>query len=146
MRRTSSDTAFMAIPARPDTLWNVSSPLAAGSRVSGKFLLGRSLGQGGMGVVYEALDETLGRKVALKLILGEPSPRERARFEREARAAARVSSAHAVQIFETGTTENGLPYLAMELIDGRTLAELHEERRLEDAELLRAGAQVLDAL
>jgi len=84
------------------------------------------LGEGGMGEVYQALDTKLRRRVALKLLqaeaLAEPSRGEerRARLLREARAAARIEHPNAVAIYDVGEFE-GRPYIAMELVEGRTM-------------------------
>ena len=75
------------------------------------------LGQGAMGVVYHGRDESLDRDVALKLIRGAGSAEDRARFLREARAAARLQHPNIVTIYEAGEHE-GAPFMAMELLEG----------------------------
>src|SRR5581483_713156 len=81
------------------------------------------LGRGGMGVVYEARDIQLGRRVALKMILGaeHADPGDLRRFQTEARALAQTSHPNIVQIYEVGE-HNGLPFLALEYCDGGSLA------------------------
>ena len=79
------------------------------------------LGSGGMGHVYRAEHIGLNKPVALK-VLGKRSAEYVARFEREARAIARLDHAGCVRIFDHGTDDRGVPYIAMELIDGPTLA------------------------
>ena len=82
----------------------------------------RVLGQGGMGVVYLAEDERLGREVALKVLRDSSSdPSARLRLVREARIAAGVSHPLICQVFELGEWNNQ-PFIAMELIDGEPLA------------------------
>jgi len=91
--------------------------------LSGKFQLEREIGRGGMGVVFEALDVQLGRRVAVKLVnhrLAE-SVASRERLVREARAAARLTSEHAVRIFHVGELEGGLPFVVMEFLEGETV-------------------------
>ncbi|MCC6782103.1 MAG: protein kinase [Planctomycetes bacterium] len=94
-------------------------------RMLGEFRIVRELGRGGTGIVYEAIQETLGRRVALKVLV-EPlaaHPQVVARFRRESTLLARLSHPHVVPVFEAGT-QDGVPYHAMELIDGCTLADL----------------------
>ncbi|MCK5707680.1 MAG: serine/threonine protein kinase [Candidatus Aureabacteria bacterium] len=82
----------------------------------------RKIGEGGMGIVYEAEQLSLGRKVALKL-LSSQFVKERdyeERFIREARSAARINHSNVVQIYNTGKEDNNL-YLVMEYVDGETL-------------------------
>jgi serine/threonine protein kinase len=91
----------------------------------GEFRLLERLGGGGMGVVYRAEQSSLGRQVALKLIRPEqlyfPSAKER--FAREASAVGQLTHPAIVQVHAFGE-ERGVPYLAMELVDGLTLSEL----------------------
>ncbi len=85
----------------------------------GEFEITRELGRGGMGVVYEAVQTSLNRRVALKVLgpgLGLTS-RAVDRFRREAEAAARLHHTNIVPVYATGE-EGGLHYYAMELIDG----------------------------
>ena len=80
------------------------------------------LGEGGMGIVYEALDERLNRKVALKTLRAdEQSTTARDRLVREARAAASISHPRICQVFEVGETD-GIVFVAMEKLEGETLA------------------------
>jgi eukaryotic-like serine/threonine-protein kinase len=82
------------------------------------------IGRGGMGVVYRARHGPLGRVVALKLLRGGAAagPHDRERFLREARAGAALQHPHIVQVFDVGEYI-GAPYLAMELVEGSSLAE-----------------------
>jgi Leucine-rich repeat (LRR) protein len=101
------------------------------------------LGFGGMGVVFEAEDPHLGRKVALKVMLPSQAAREsaRARFLREARAAAALEHDHIVSIYHVGE-DQGVPYIAMQFLTGETVAErLKKEGKLPLDEALRIGRE-----
>ncbi|RMG10060.1 MAG: hypothetical protein D6731_18150 [Planctomycetota bacterium] len=92
----------------------------------GKYEILRLLGAGAMGAVYHARDTELRREVALKLLLKDgaaPSPRAVQRFKREARLAARLDHPNIVRVYEAGEDE-GYHYIAMEMVDGRSVAEL----------------------
>jgi serine/threonine protein kinase len=98
----------------------------------GRYRVEGVLGRGGMGIVFAALDPQLGRRVALKLLrpdrigpLGDDEWRRR--LLAEARALAQLSDPNVVQVFDIGT-HDGSVYVAMELVDGCTLAEWLEER------------------
>ena len=86
----------------------------------GRYEVVRPLGRGGMGVVYVARDERLGRDVALKMIAGLADDTARSRFWREARAAASVSHPHICQVFEVDESPEGI-FLTMELLEGEAL-------------------------
>ena len=98
---------------------------------AGRFQLGQELAQGGMGVVYSARDESLGRDVAVK-VLHERYPVDSLvgqRFVDEARITAQLQHPGIPPVFEVGRMADERPYLAMKLIKGRTLEELLKERR-----------------
>ncbi|HVF79144.1 MAG TPA: serine/threonine-protein kinase [Solirubrobacteraceae bacterium] len=114
-----------------------------GQVVLGRYRLGPRLGAGGMGVVYRARDEHLERDVAVKRIAIEHDPDGRG--EREALAAARLSHAGIVALYESGRDEDAV-YLVSELIDGPTLAELLRAGELSDRDVLLLGATLCGAL
>jgi serine/threonine protein kinase len=88
----------------------------------GRYTLTGTLGEGGMGVVYSARDERLGRTVALKMIKATASdPAARDRLSREARSAASINHPAICQLYEIGEHEGEL-FLAMELLQGESLA------------------------
>jgi tetratricopeptide (TPR) repeat protein/tRNA A-37 threonylcarbamoyl transferase component Bud32 len=98
----------------------------------GEYRIIRQIGRGGMGVVYEAEQESLGRRVALKVLPPEAlrDPTHVQRFQREARAAARLHHTHIVPVFGVGE-DKGTHYYVMQYIEGRPLNEvLAELRRL----------------
>lgn len=96
-----------------------------GRVVGGKYRVGELLGTGGMGTVWLGHHHQLGTKVAIKFIRPQfaARPDARQRFEIEARAAASVDSKHAVKVFDYGLTEEGLPYIVMEYLEGESLSE-----------------------
>jgi len=121
-----------------------------GMRVGGRFLLERPLGSGGAGMVYEALQEDLGRKVAIKLLRPElaEDTETLARFRREARAAAALGHPHIAQVLDFAEPRLGEPaYIAFELARGESLAtRLHQADRLPIADAVRIARQVLAGL
>ena len=100
------------------------------SSTLGDFRIVREIGRGGMGVVFEAEQISLGRRVALKTLPFAPlrDERRRERFQHEARAAASLRHPHIVQVHAVGV-ERGLHYYAMELINGRNLSQMISELR-----------------
>ena len=115
-------------------------------RLGGRFVLHRRLAQGGMGSVYEAHDEQLGREVAVKVLHDATSPAARERFRREARAAAALEHPNIVSIYDYGT-EDGLHYLVLELVRGRDLAGLlADEGAFTPSRAVQTAAQVCEAL
>ncbi len=137
-------------PHPPTTRERVPQP-GAGRLLGGRYRLLERLGAGGMGTVWRARDEVVDRDVAVK----EPqvpehlAPAERRtaflRIEREARAAARIDHPSVVTIFDV-VTEAGRPWIVMELLRGRSLAEVLDEGTLAPAEAARIGLAVLGAL
>ncbi|MCF7837766.1 MAG: protein kinase [Candidatus Marinimicrobia bacterium] len=114
----------------------------------GKFLLTRVLGQGGMGAVYEALDQSLGRFVAVKTLKGalRADTRFVENFLREARAAAALNHRNVVQIYESSQYE-GMPYIVMELVNGGRLdKQMADTPQLDESHVLRIGLEVAEGL
>jgi serine/threonine protein kinase/tetratricopeptide (TPR) repeat protein len=107
----------------------------------GDFRLLREMGRGGMGLVYEAEQISLNRRVALKVLpfAATMDPRQLQRFHNEARAAAGLHHTNIVPVFGVGC-ERGVHYYAMQFIDGRTLAEFIAEQRPDAAAPAEAAA------
>jgi tRNA A-37 threonylcarbamoyl transferase component Bud32/TolB-like protein len=129
---------FLAIPALEVLAEKVR--LSAGERVS-HYEIQEKLGEGGMGVVYQARDTRLGRRAALKFVkvqFGE-------RWEREARAIAALNHPHIATLYDVGQYE-GTPYLVMEYVAGRTLGKLIPPHGMRLNEALKIAIQVAGAL
>ncbi len=96
--------------------------------LAGKYRYECDLGAGGMGRVVVATHLVLRKRVALKLLTRTRSPEAVRRFLREARLAVRITSEHVTQVLDAGQLEDGVPYIAMELLDGMDLARIAKER------------------
>ncbi|MFE1293849.1 serine/threonine-protein kinase [Streptomyces sp. NPDC058731] len=125
-----------------------------GQLLGGRYRLVRQLGEGGMGQVWQARDETLDRSVAVKIVSllaggGSRGDEARARFLREARITARLQHPHIVTIHdlgETGTGNDRVPFLVMELVRGEGLDAMLREGAVPLTEAAVWGAQICDAL
>ncbi|MCU1350051.1 MAG: serine/threonine protein kinase with repeat [Acidobacteria bacterium] len=109
-----------------------------------RFEIVRVLGRGGMGTVYLARDQRLGRHVALKVLNPDDlgSDDRRARFLREAKTAAAVRHQNVATIYEVGETGQGVPFLVMEYCDGETLSQRIRRKALDAAEFLSIARQI----
>ncbi len=137
-----------AVRHGPDPIGAPDQPApAAGLGTLGDFRLLREVGRGGMGIVYEAEQISLGRRVALKILplAGALDPRHYQRFLLEARAAACLHHAHIVPVHAVGS-ERGVPFYAMQFIDGYTLAKVLRELRGRDEVSFDLGSPVVSAL
>jgi eukaryotic-like serine/threonine-protein kinase len=105
-------------------------PVRVGDVVAEKYLVERTLGVGGMGVVVQARDQVLDRQVAIKFLLPKLAGSETAvqRFVREARAATRITSEHVVRLLEIEKLPSGTPFFVMEYLEGCDLRTLLRER------------------
>ena len=116
--------------------------------VLGRYTIERVLGAGGMGLVYAAHDPDLDRRVAIKVLRGDASEESRVRLLREARAMAKLSHPNVITVYEVGTA-NGVDFVAMELLEGGTLAEWLRAERRAPAEVMKrlraAGAGLVAA-
>jgi serine/threonine-protein kinase len=110
---------------------------------SDRYRIGESIGHGGMGEVYAAHDEQLGRDVAIKrLRASDPTDRQITRFLREARIQARLDHPAIVPVHEVGRDVGGLPFFAMKKLAGTTLADILRAGPVPLQRLLRAFADV----
>ncbi|MEV2237422.1 serine/threonine-protein kinase [Micromonospora sp. NPDC049891] len=128
------------------------SPFTPSLRLHDRYVLHDRIGLGGMSEVWRADDEVLGRSVAVKVLAGTfaVDPELRATLRREARAAARLAHPHVTQVYDYGEAAlaggNVVPYLVMELVDGRNLADRLADGPLPWRPALRMAAEVAAAL
>ena len=116
--------------------------------IAGRYRIDERLGSGGMGTVYAGYDQRLDRMVAVKVLRDDLTrdPSLRHRFEREARAAARVSHPHAVAIYDTGEDDDRDIFIVMERLSGRTLGHELADGPLDEDRLRDVADAVLGAL
>src|SRR5262245_55023433 len=95
-----------------------------GDILDGKYRVEKVLGAGGMGVVVSAYHLGLRQRVAVKFLLPDAleDPEAAARFDREARAAAKIKGAHIARVMDVGTLDSGAPFMVMEYLEGEDLA------------------------
>ncbi len=120
-----------------------------GALVNGKYLVGPVLGEGGVGIVYEAQNLELDEKVALKCLRPQMlvDTAMVARFAREAKAAASIKSEYVATVYDVGTMSDGAPYMVMEFLDGKDLgAVIHERGVLTSRAATEYALQVCEAL
>jgi serine/threonine-protein kinase len=118
--------------------------LSPGDRL-GPYEILAAIGEGGMGQVYRARDERLGREVALKRLRTGSEQDDRDRFWREARAAASITHPHVCTLYDVGE-QDGQPWLAMELLDGESLEDRIARGPVPAADTLRLVREILAAL
>src|SRR5438270_13941099 len=119
-----------------------------GTTLDGRYRLEARIGAGGMSTVYRALDETLQRQVAIKLMNHEVATEsdELERFRREARAVAQLSHPHIVGVIDAGE-DGGRPYIVFECVEGETLKQrIRRCGRLPVAEAVAYAIEIARAL
>ena len=122
-------------------------PQVSPDETIGHYRIVAPIGRGGMGEVYLAQDERLGRKVALKLLLNDftSDPSRMRRFQQEARAASALNHPNILTIYDIGEFENRY-FIASEFIDGETLRQRLGRQRIPTTEALNIGIQMASAL
>jgi len=124
-------------------------PEVIGTTLSGRYLVTRKIGQGGMGAVYEATHTIINKRVAVKVLLEKYAQREALvkRLKQEAQLASSVDNEHIISVTDFGTTEDGRTFVVMEYLDGESLAEcLSRETKLPEQRILRIISQAASAL
>jgi len=114
----------------------------------GHYRITARLGAGGMGEVFLAEDTRLERKAAIKFLPAEMAadPGRRQRFLNEARAASALNHPHVCVVYDVGETEDGLPFIAMEFVEGQSLDAMVKQGPLEISRVVEIAVQVADAL
>jgi serine/threonine protein kinase len=119
-----------------------------GTTLSGRYLIERLIGEGGMGAVYQAEHTHMRKRLAVKVLHPEMSrlPEVVARFEREAMAAAHIEHPNVAAATDFGKLEDGSFFLVLEYVEGRSLRDAIAEGRLELGRALHVGRQIASAL
>lgn len=129
-------------------LQNSDEPLPQGVEILGKYVVERTLGKGGMGIVVAARHQGLGELHAIKFLLPSVLAHSQAitRFEREARAAARLRSEHVARVMDVGRTPTGEPYMVMEYLEGQDLKTILQHGPLPLEDVVEYLLQTCDAV
>jgi serine/threonine-protein kinase len=148
--RTSSTIGALETPAAGvGALPSSSLAEIVGSTLSGRYLVTRKVGQGGMGAVYEATHTLIGKRVAVKVLLEKYAQRDAIvkRLKQEAQLASSIGNEHIIDITDFGSTDDGRTFVVMEFLEGESLAEcLARESKLSEQRILRIIQQVTSAL
>jgi serine/threonine protein kinase len=120
-----------------------------GKELEGRYTIVEKLGQGGMGAVYRGNQHSVGRDVAIKVVTPAlvSNPEVIKRFLRECKLSSRLSHPNAVGVLDFGQTSDGVFFMVMEMVQGRTLDDVIEsEKKLRPERVIRIGMQICDAL
>jgi eukaryotic-like serine/threonine-protein kinase len=143
----SSSPLLDAAPAELAEALRPPAPGGYAGRTVGPYRIVREIGRGGMGTVYLAEREDVGKRVALKVVRGGlAAPENVERFLRERRVLARLEHPHVARLLDAGKTEDGTPYFAMELVEGEPIDVYCDTRRLPLSARLALFAQVCEAV
>ncbi|MBT8494782.1 MAG: serine/threonine protein kinase, partial [Deltaproteobacteria bacterium] len=143
--RTATRMRFVAPPG-------MALEKSDGIKTIGRYEVIETLGKGAMGVVYKARDPLLDRTVAVKTIVSPKHGGRRVRkaylerFEREAKAAAKMQHPGIVTIFDVGSTEQGAPFMVLEYLPGETLADRLDRVRFPLGKVVQIGVDLASAL
>jgi serine/threonine-protein kinase len=138
------ETPAAGLLGRDEPLWSATPSLAPGTRL-GAYEITSFLSAGGMGEVYRARDTVLGRLVAIKIVGTQADSTAKRRLVREAQHASILNHPNICTIFEVGDA-GGVPFIVMELVEGRSLRDRLRDGAPPLDEALRIGSQVADAL
>jgi serine/threonine protein kinase len=144
----SQDTGAFGLEPNPDLDLTTTVAEFRPGKMVGQFEILGKLGSGGMSVVYKAQDKATNRLVAVKTLQVPPDDAKLLqRFQREARAIARLEHPGIIHLYSLAVTEQGLPYIVMEFADGKTVAEVIKEDGMLPVETAKSiVSQICDAL
>jgi serine/threonine protein kinase len=136
-----------AAPMREPARTGVEEPELLTGRQIGHYQILSRLGEGGMGIVYKARDQHLDRFVAIKVLPPElvADPDRKRRFAQEAKAASALNHPNIITIHDIAS-DNGIDFIVMEYVDGKTLAQMIPRRGMKLNEVLNYAIQIADAL
>ena len=119
-----------------------------GKSIGGRYRIQEIIGEGGMGVVYEVHDAQVDRQVAIKLVRREclQDAKFVTRFRRELEVTSQLRHPSTIRVYEHGETEDGRPYMVMELLTGQSLAERLEQGRVPEFQALQFARQIAESL
>ena len=137
----------MTDPGHADTVHGIEDPLR-GKLVDGRYRIMNRLGEGGMGLVYEARHEVLGTPLAIKVLRSDAAKDAEAleRLKREAMSASAIGSKHIVDVRDFGRLPDGSPYVVMEKIDGTDLYNAIRAGRFDWPRAKHVARQIAEAL
>ncbi len=119
-----------------------------GVTIAGRYVIDEALGKGGMATVYRAHHKLVDRPCAIKILSAQfaQDPTTRERFRRESRHAQRLAHPNIIEIFDQGETEEGIPFLVMEMLEGSSLADVLAKGRLPMGRAVTIGIEMSRAL
>ncbi len=140
-----ADSSFCFVDG--STLLSSKDPLIGGT-IAGRYVIEKALGVGGMATVYKAHHKLVERPCAIKVLGAQfaQDPTLRERFRREARHAQRLAHPNIIEIFDQGETEENVPFLVMELLEGSSLADVIERGRIPIERTLPIAIEMTRAL
>jgi serine/threonine protein kinase len=146
-RDDSSDPSISS-PSLSASSMEMSISDEIGHMLRGRYKITDIIGEGGMGVVYEAWDTQVERKVAIKLVRSDTTTDRKfvTRFRRELEITSQLRHPSTIRVFEHGELEDGRPYMVMELLTGESLADRLERGHIPEMEALQVARQVAESL
>jgi serine/threonine protein kinase len=119
-----------------------------GRVVGGKYEVGKRIAEGGMGIVYEGRHRDIGKRVAIKFLFPEMKASEEvlSRFQNEARIAASIAHKNIVDVFDVGSTHDGVPFIIMEYLEGNSLGDIMQLGTVSEQMAIEICIEILSAL